>query len=121
MIEGVRPIDKTETAKMVKLTLLQARKLPTSAVHCYLNTNDQGGPGRMAKRWFNWYAKPTDVLACPGVTSAMVIAAAKVLRFGVTDRAGVTHAINGPCDHRFVGTNRMIDCMTCLVVEARRG
>jgi hypothetical protein len=119
-IPGVRPIDEKTACEMVKLTIAQAVKLPRSAIRYRVNDADKGGPGRMARRWFNWYARPGDILSCPRSTATMIIAAAKADGLGVTDPTGVTHVPGGRCPiRRVVGTDETIDCITCLVLEAR--
>ncbi len=57
----------------VDLTYPQARILHRHgvAIRAALNTSDRGGPGRLAKRWYRWYADAAAILACPGSTPAM--------------------------------------------------
>lgn len=63
--------DNAASCGLVQLTYSQMRLLEPCEVFYALDTTDRGGPGRMAKRWYKWYATTDAILACPRCTPAM--------------------------------------------------
>lgn len=57
----------------VQVSYAQARVLRRASVviRAVLDTSDRGSRGRLAKRWYAWYADPRDILTCPVATMAM--------------------------------------------------
>lgn len=75
-IEGSRSnAERPARVVMVALSYSQAVKLDPRAVYYALNDSDRGGPRRMAKRWYNWFAPAFAVLADPAATPKMRAAA----------------------------------------------
>lgn len=56
---------------VVRIRYAQAKLLPCERVMCSLDTTDRGGPGRVAKRWFRWFATAAHILECQESTIAM--------------------------------------------------
>lgn len=57
----------------IKLTYVQAIRLPANKIMASLNTSDKGSKGSYAKRWFNWYASPDTILNNENSTDNMKI------------------------------------------------
>ncbi|MCI0561931.1 MAG: hypothetical protein MN733_25880 [Nitrososphaera sp.] len=70
-IEGSTEIPWGGTMGKVKLSYSQAILLPAEDIYCYYNTSDRGSRGTLAKRWYEWYAKPEDILLCTHSTPRM--------------------------------------------------
>lgn len=107
----------------VRLTYSQACRLPPQTIACVLDTSDCGSRGRFAKRWYRWYARAKDIVASERSTKQMIIRVATRTGAHITDTLGVTHAITG-CGQaigQISVTTLPINCMTCLVIEARGG
>ncbi|MCI0558874.1 MAG: hypothetical protein MN733_10295 [Nitrososphaera sp.] len=63
----------TQVAGMVKLAYSQAIRLqPEAPVYCVYNTSDRGSRGMLAKRWYDWFAIPEDVIDHPRATKRMI-------------------------------------------------
>lgn len=80
-IHGARQIEDNARSlpERARLSYAQAVMLPPERVMCSLNTSDNGGFGRFAKRWYNWFAKPEDILALPNATESMIRSACQCL------------------------------------------
>jgi hypothetical protein len=122
-ISGALQIDDNANASpgIVQLSYTQARLLRPDQIMCSLNTSDKGGRRRMAKRWFNWFARIEDVCACEhATTTTMLRRVAMKTRTKTQD--GRTHMLgaraclgNGhiePC-------NDEVNCMACIAAECR--
>ena len=69
---------------LVRLSYSQAVLLPASDISCSLDTTDRGGPGRVGKRWFRWFAAPRTILAHPRSTQIMRARAARTIGLPTT-------------------------------------
>jgi hypothetical protein len=79
-ITGATEIEaNAERTELVRLTYSQAKLLPSNKVLCSLNTSDRGSIGRVAKRWYTWFAHPLDILECEQSTANMALRARAVL------------------------------------------
>lgn len=69
-IAGAEQIEDNakETPTRVRITYVQAKKLPPSAVMCSLDTTDRGSKGSYAKRWYRWFADPSAIHMSPHAT-----------------------------------------------------
>lgn len=72
-IEGARPLSECpdDAYPLCRLTYAQCRLLRPEDVFYELNTSDRGGPGSLAKRWYNWYAPVVAVLENSRSTTSM--------------------------------------------------
>jgi hypothetical protein len=64
-VDGDKPLSEApENDVIVRLTWPQAVRVRHAGAQIYydLNASDRGGPGRLAKRWYEWYATVQDVL-----------------------------------------------------------
>ncbi len=113
--------DMDLTKNHVRLIYMQAARLEPSDVVCVLDTSDYGRKGVYAKRWYRWYALAKDIIASKSSTKNMILLAASNMGAHVVDRCGITHATHG--DVHATGaltvTMKQVDCMTCLIMEAR--
>ncbi len=123
-ISGSTMIDDVDlTPQHVRLTFFQAQRLPPRSVLHVLDTSDTGFRRVYAKRWFRWYALAQDVLSFTGSTPKMIRRASLRAGTPIVDRFGVIHAPSAahPRLGRVAATEKPVDCMTCLVLEARGG
>jgi hypothetical protein len=82
--------DAPDDRVIVRLTWPQAVRVRKHGGQVYydLNTSDRGGPGRLAKRWYEWYATVQDVLRAQPTESMLERAAfATACEFGLQTRA----------------------------------
>lgn len=65
---------ETTTRTLARLSYAQARILQAQGLQIYaeLDTTDRGGPRRLAKRWYRWYADAMAVLESAAPTPAMI-------------------------------------------------
>jgi hypothetical protein len=73
IIKGARPLSECpdDAYPLCRLTYAQCRLLRPEDVFYDLDTSDRGGPGRVAKRWYNWYAPVVVVLENSRSTTSM--------------------------------------------------
>jgi len=72
-IEGATLLEDNALAcGLTALTYSQAVRLPAQQIFKSVNTSDRGGPQRVAKRWYTWYANGEDIAACPRSTENML-------------------------------------------------
>mgnify|MGYP001020628925 CR=1 FL=1 len=68
---GYTEIDDCAAWGMVRLTYKQQAMLPADQICVVLDTSDKGEAGRVAKRWWRWYATIEAVESCPRITPSM--------------------------------------------------
>lgn len=56
---------------LVKLTYSQMRLMDPTDVYYVLDMSDRGGPRRLAKRWYSWYATRAAIELNPRSTANM--------------------------------------------------